>query len=114
MPAVVIELHFEPIGSHLRLLPRRFSRRAKRPATKSEHVSSAHQRKPEHGERNGDGQRPAHKKETGNRECGYASCLADDRGKLARVCSHKVAASDEEKQKNRTTGKKVCHRQVPF
>src|SRR6266540_3560782 len=109
MPTVVIELQFEPVGAHVRLLPRRFSRRAERSA-ESKHASSAHKRESKYGERNGEGKGPAHEQETRGGECNDASPLADDGSERAGVGASKETRSEKEKQEKRTTGKKIRHR----
>src|SRR4029450_10742591 len=114
MSTVVIELHLQTVGAHVRLLPGRFSRRAEGPAAEPKHVPAADQCKPEHGKRNGDGERPEHEEEARNRKRRDASCLADYHGELARLGPHKEAASDDEKQEDRTTGKKIRHRGMPI
>src|SRR5262245_4939079 len=114
MPAVVIELDFEPIGANLRFLPGRSLRRTERPAAESKHVSPTYERKAKHGERNGKRQRPAHQKERRSSERDDAATLADNGCKLARICPHQETTSNQEKQKDHTTGKKIPHRGMPF
>jgi hypothetical protein len=89
----MVELHFEPVGPHLRFLPRRFSRQAERSA-EPEHASSAHKRKPEYGEWNGKGKGSPHEQETRAGECSDASPLAHDDSELAGVGARKQTRSE--------------------
>src|SRR5262249_35917432 len=104
----------EPFSADLRFLPTCFLHETKRPAAEADSAPPAYQRKPEHRERDGDGQRPAHEKERRSGERGDAATLADNGCKLARICPHKETPSNQEKQKDRTTGKKIDHCQTPL